>query len=272
MKTSLLTLSLIFLVAVTPGCHDWLYHPDMDPPSPPTGLRTATGDNFIELFWDDNREPDLDGYNVYVSSSYDGEYEFIASTSEPYLLDDGVRNGNLYYYAVTAYDYDGNESELSNDVAYDIPRPEGYDVLLYNATASPAQSAYDFSRYSVVSIDDKYADIYYVAGNGSYVMRVDSDTDIQDMGPTSSILSIGTAPLNGWSSNHEVELFAGHTYVVWTWDDHYAKFRVSALSPARVVFDWAYQLIPSNRLLKRAPAADRNEGAGNGENRIGKTQ
>jgi len=269
MKTSLYTLLLVLLVAVTPGCDSWLQHPDTNPPSPPTGLRTATGDNFIELFWNDNREPDLDGYNVFVSSSYDGEYEYVATTTEPYFLDDGARNGTLYYYAVSAFDYDGNESDLSDDVAYDIPRPEGYDVMLYNAVTSPSQSGYDFSRYAVVSINDKYADIYYVSGSGNSVMRVDEDTDIQDMGPTSSVLDIGTAPLSGWSADHEVQLHAGHTYVVWTWDDHYAKFRVSALAPGRVVFDWAYQLIPSTRLLKRAPGADRGAGTVDLEHRIG---
>jgi hypothetical protein len=83
-------------------------------------------------------------------------------------------------------------------------------------------------------------------------MGVGQDTDIQDMGPTKSILDVGQAPSAGWSTSHDVSLAVGHTYVVWTWDDHYAKFRVSALSPNRVVFDWAYQLIPSNRLMKRS--------------------
>jgi hypothetical protein len=46
--------------------------------------------------------------------------------------------------------------------------------------------------------------------------------------------------------------------VVWTWDDHYAKFRVSSVSSGRVVFDWAYQLVPSNRLLKKTPAGERH--------------
>ncbi len=257
MNTSLRTLSLLFLVTILPGCHDWLYHPDLDPPSPPVGLRTATGDNFIELFWDYNREPDIAGYNVYVSSSYNGRYEYLSSTSSAYYNDDGARNGTLYYYAVSAYDHAGNESALSSDFAYDIPRPEGYDVLLYNATVSPAQSAYDFSRFAVVSSGDKYADMILGESGGSVVMRVNSDSDIQDMGPTSSILTIGTAPVSGWSSTHEVRLIVGHTYVVWTWDDHYAKFRVSALSASRVVFDWAYQLVPSNRLLKRNPGRDR---------------
>ena len=71
-------------------------------------------------------------------------------------------------------------------MAYDIPRPEGYDVLLYNAGVASAQAGYDFSRYTVVSVDDQYADMYFVTGTAGPVMRVDTDTDIQDMGPTSS--------------------------------------------------------------------------------------
>ena len=85
-------------------------------------------------------------------------------------------------------------------------------------------------------------------------MDVDTDSDIQDMGPTGGILDITTAPASGWSTTHDVQLTVGHTYVVWTWDDHYAKFRVTSLSSGRVVFDWAYQLQKANPLLKRADA------------------
>lgn len=258
MKTTLITLAAILALLPAAGCHDWLHHPDFDPPSRPTGLRTATGDNFIELFWNENREPDVAGYHIYVSDRYDGRYEFIATTERAYFLDDEARNGSTYYYAVSAFDLEGNESELSSDVAYDIPRPEGYDVLLFAEHVAPLQSAYDFSRYAVVPIDDKYADMYMVNAGGP-VMRVDTDTDIQDLGPTVSILEIGQAPLSGWAASHEVPLIAGHTYVVWTWDDHYAKFRVSSVSAGRVVFDWAYQLVPANRLLKKGPPAARRQ-------------
>jgi hypothetical protein len=251
MKTigSALFLSAILLFGS--GCHRLFHEPDFTPPAPPTGLSTATGDNFIELFWDLNREPDVAGYNVYVSSSYSGRYELIGSSEEGYFNDRNARNGSVYYYAVSAYDYDGNESELSRDVAYDIPRPEGYDVTLMNSNINTYQSGYDFSKFMVVAATDQYADIVYGAVPGNFKMSVGQDTDIQDMGPTKSILDIGQAPAAGWSASHEVSLTVGHTYVVWTWDDHYAKFRISALSQNRVVFDWAYQLIPSNRLMKR---------------------
>lgn len=258
MKKTLSILSILVIAIVAPGCHDFLHHLDNEPPDAPTGLRTATGDNFIELFWHENRDPDVKGYRVYVSHTYGGRYEYVASVYTPYYCDEDARNGVLYYYAVSAYDHEGNESDLSSDVAYDIPRPEGYDVMLYNADVASDQAGYDFSKYAVVPLNDQYADMYLVTGTSGPVMRVDSDSDIQDVGATSSILDISQAPLNGWSTTHEVTLRSGHTYVVWTWDDHYAKFRVSSVSPSRVVFDWAYQLVPANRLLKKAVPAERH--------------
>ena len=82
-------------------------------------------------------------------------------------------------------------------------------------------------------------------------MDVWDDSDIQDMGYTTSLDEIQVAPESGWSPTKDVRLISGHTYVVWTWDDHFAKFRVSSISPQRVVFDWAYQLRGGNPFLKR---------------------
>ncbi len=232
------------------GCTETSIPPDATPPAPPTGLSTSTGDNFIELFWNTSPEKDVAGYNVFVSSTYDGRYDLIGSTRQPRFVDHGAVNGNLYYYAVTAYDVDGNESALSKDVVYDIPRPEGYGVSLTDVHRLPSGSGYDFSRSAVVAYDDEYADMYFENYQDTLFMNVRTDTDIQDMGPTSSVLQIGTAPSDGWSPTHTVVLQPGHTYVVWTWDDHFAKFRVASLSRTSVVFDWVYQVRSSTPLLK----------------------
>jgi hypothetical protein len=246
-------------LALVAGCRNNMVNPDVIPPVPPSGLRTATGDNFIELFWNTNSEADVAGYNVFVSASYNGPYDLLGSTRSNYFLDNGAQNGSTYYYAVTAYDYDGNESDLSKDVAYDVPRPEGYNVVLSEFNRTPDLAGYDFSTYSVISFDASGADMYFENYNGTLYMDVYTDTDIQDMGPTGSILDINEAPASGWSSTHDAVLQVGHTYVVWTHDDHYAKFRVSTLSSGRVVFDWAYQLQKSNPMLKRpASAANRS--------------
>jgi hypothetical protein len=194
------------------------------------------------------------GYNIFVSSAYDGWYELIGSTRGTYFLDDGARNGNTYYYAITAFDYDGNESSLSRDIVYDVPRPEGYDVVLYDYRQTVAGSGYDFSDYAVVPYNDPYADMYFENYNGQHFMNVWNEvgfeTDIQDMGYTNSLLDIRVAPSSGWSPTHDVRLYVGHTYVVWTHNDHYAKFRVTAILGNRVVFDWAYQLQEGNPMLK----------------------
>ncbi|MEK9138886.1 MAG: hypothetical protein AAB393_17330 [Bacteroidota bacterium] len=242
--------ALVVSSLVLAGC-DRIAGPDLSPPVPPTGLYTETGDNFIELFWRANPEKDVAGYNVFVSSTYDGRYELIGSTHSPYFDDTGARNGSTYYYyAVAAYDFDGNESALSRDVAYDVPRPEGYNVILNSYRQIPAYAGYDFSEYRVRAYNDLYTDMYFEYYNGEFYMNVRSDSDIQDMGPTSSLLDIRIAPSSGWSSTHDATLRVGHTYVVWTWDDHYAKFRVTSRSSNRVVFDWAYQLQVSNPMLK----------------------
>jgi len=241
-------LSITFILFL--GC-EHISNADLNPPSPPAGLATETGDNFLELFWRENPEPDVAGYHIFVSSSYEGPFEMVGSAPSGYFFDHGVRNGYTYYYAVTAYDFAGNESSLSRDVVYDIPRPEGYDATLYDHFRIPALAGYDFSAYSVVPYDDLYADMYFENYQGELYMVVREDTDIQDVGYTSSLLDIPIAPASGWSETHDVHLIDGHTYVVWTWDDHYAKFRVTSLSPTLVTFDWAYQLQESNPMLKR---------------------
>jgi hypothetical protein len=77
------------------------------------------------------------------------------------------------------------------------------------------------------------------------------------MGYTSSILDIPEAPDRGWSPTGDVRVIAGHTYVIWTWDDHYAKIRVTSVTGSRVVFDWTYQLQPANPRLKRVASDTR---------------
>ena len=249
-KTNLIAASILtFSLA---GCTQGFLEADITPPAPPSGLRTSTGDNFIEVFWNENRESDVAGYNIFVSTSPNGRYQLIGSPPRAYFLDNGAVNGTTYYYGVTAYDMAGNESALSREIAVDSPRPEGYDVVLSDFRSRPATSGYAFAAYAVVAYNDQISDMWYEYYNGSHYMDVRTDTDIQDMGPTNSILDIDAAPSGGWRSTHDVLLAKGHTYVVWTYDDHYAKFRVTSMSTDRMTFDWAYQLQVSNPLLKRA--------------------
>ncbi|HPI37718.1 MAG TPA: hypothetical protein PK397_07225 [Ignavibacteriaceae bacterium] len=245
-------LTIVFASLIFFGCHkgDPVYYMDYDPPAIPKNVVVMNGDNRVDIFWDDNRDSDLAGYNVYYSYSYHGEYTRIGSTKNNFFVDLDAVNGDKYYYAVTAYDYNNNESELSYDVVYATPRPEGFNQSIFDYLKFPNTSGYSFSSYSVVPFDDLNCDFFFENYNDTYYLDVYDDTDIQDMGATTDIYDIEEAPENGWSATKDVIAKVGHTYVVWTWNNHFAKIRIRSITPERIVFDWAYQLVKGERQLK----------------------
>ena len=228
----------------------YYYEVDTTPPSPPTGAVVSNGDDRVYLFWNLNRELDIAGYNVYYSDSYDGKYYLIGSTVYDNFIDYDAANGETYYYGICAYDYNGNESELSRDVIYATPRPEGFNQAIFDFRRFPNNSGYSFSEYSVLNYDNINTDFFFENFEGDFYLDVWDDTDIQDMGLTSDIYDIEFAPTTGWSPTKDAIAIVGHTYVIWTWDNHFAKIRISSITSDRMVFDWAYQLQEGNIQLK----------------------
>jgi hypothetical protein len=233
------------------------YENDRTAPAPPQNVFSVTGDNKIYLYWDSNRESDLVGYNIYYSYSYNGTYNYIGTTTKNSFIDYGAKNGTTYYYAVTAYDRNGNESELSINEVYDTPRPEGFNQAIFEYNQFPNTSGYSFKNYLVVPYNSDYADFFFEKYNNRFYLDVWKDSDIQDMGATTDIYDISYAPLTGYVQINPgenikySEAIVGHTYVIWTWDNHFAKVRVKSITNERIVFDWAYQTAEGNRELKR---------------------
>ncbi len=223
---------------------------DTQAPSPPTGLNIVNGDNRVDLSWNANPERDVAGYNVYYAYTYDGKYTLLSSTVNTYFTDFGATNGITYYYAVTAYDYNGNESDLSYDNANATPRPEGYNENIFNYRQNPNISGFSFLTYTVVPYDDPSADFFFEIYNGTSYIDVNSNADIEDMGATSDIYDIPYAPSYGWSPTKDAIAIPGHTYVIWTWDNYYAKIRVYSITNGRMIFDWAFQTDKGNTQLK----------------------
>jgi hypothetical protein len=223
---------------------------DYTPPSAPTGVSVINGDNRVDIYWNANRESDVAGYNIYYSYTYDGKYTLIGSTVNNYFIDDGAVNGETYYYAVTAYDYNGNESDLSRDVVYSTPRPEGFNQAIYDYLNFPNTGGFSFFDYSVVPYDDQSSDFFFKNYQGTFYLDVWDDSDIQDMGPTTDIYDIPYAPTGGWSTTKDAIAVVGHTYVIWTFDNHYAKVRIKNITADRLVFDWAFQLVQGETQLK----------------------
>ena len=90
---------------------------DLTPPDPPTGLTVVPGIGRVFLTWNENRERDLAGYQVYRSLKSGGGYERL--TQKPInrttYSDISVKQGMTYFYTITAVDKSGNESRRSQE-------------------------------------------------------------------------------------------------------------------------------------------------------------
>ena len=257
-------MALVIGAALIGGCHDdSVVGPhDTSPPAAPRGVRSVTGDHEVFLSWLPNTEPDVTGYHIYIGDCPGGPgclYDPIGATRQTSFVVTPLPNGQTRFFAVSAIDRAGNESELSLDVVFDTPRPEGVDLQLSNAVSDTLHAGYDFSAYAIVPYHDPGVDIFYGSSGGQSLMVAPYlDTEIQDVGYASSLDAVDYAPTAGWSPSGTVELIVGHSYVVRTRDggyDHYAKFRVTALASSRVMMDWAYQVDPGNTELRARPAS-----------------
>ena len=254
---------MALLVFGAAGCDETSTGPrDVTAPAAPRGFYSVTGDGQVNLYWLENTEADVAGYRVYVAPCASGSscpYDRIGTTSATQFTANGLTNGVTRYYAVAAVDHAGNESALSYEDVFDTPRPEGGATLTDFTGAQPANSGWDFSAFLRRPFDAAGTDIYY-GDNGSVKQMFTTGvevspgswlyTDIQDAGYVASLEALDWAPSTGWSPTGTVELIPGHAYYVWTWDDHYAKFRVSELFPDYVTIEWAYQTALGNPELK----------------------
>jgi len=260
MKT-LMMIGLGLLALILAGCGDsktiYITKPDTDPPAAPRGVTSTTGDGQVWVDWYPNGESDLAGYKVWKASEVDGlageGYDLIGTVgaSATSFTVQNLPYATTYFYAVSAYDRAGNESLLQEEDVFDTPRPEGF-ATLNDFNLDPNTAGFSFSNNSpygaIVRWDNASADIYFEfvpADNAWFINVTNLNTDIQDMGYTKSFDDVSYSPTAGWSKAGWVEAIEGHTYIVWTADDHYAKIRVRSINDpvnTEVVIDWGYQL------------------------------
>ena len=96
---------------------------DDQPPRAPNGVTGSAGAGNVFLFWNENPESDLQGYNVYRSRCAAGPYRDKVNrepVSDPEYMDTGVDEEVSYTYAVTAVDRSGNESSLSGKISVTV--------------------------------------------------------------------------------------------------------------------------------------------------------
>ena len=96
----------------------------------------------VRINWSSNTESDLDGYKVYygISSRQYLSYLDVGNVTSADISNLG--EGRTYYFAVTAYDINGNESSYSQEVSVAIP------------DQTPTQDPVDNDRSSEDGVDD----------------------------------------------------------------------------------------------------------------------
>jgi GH35 family endo-1,4-beta-xylanase len=111
-------------------------------PAAPTGLIATAGNKSIILTWNSNGEPDMNGYNVYRSTTPGGGYAKLNGSllTSPNYTDNGLTNGTPYYYVVTAVDLTGHESTNSGE-ATAIPNYQNCADALADGHRLPADLA-----------------------------------------------------------------------------------------------------------------------------------
>jgi hypothetical protein len=246
---------LVVLVAFMLGCetcdrcNDCCY--DNQAPAVPTGVHSITGDGYVVIVWNPVYEDDLAGYGVYRSRSEPGPYKRIGDVDrheETVFWDESLTNGITYYYAVDAYDYSGNESDLSYETVDDTPRPEGWDLQWFARETNPDLSAIailpeTYDAIVMLPYDHLQAQ-YYLTRDRNGLMRIVPlrGNLIQDYGYTYSEDDVDEAPIDGWSASPDgVEVITEHTYILRTLRGYYGKVRVETLSANWIVVYWAYQ-------------------------------
>ena len=88
---------------------------DTTPPDKPKNLSIVGRNALVMLNWVKPAAADLAGYKIYRSSTPLSSYAEIAKTEINEYRDagPGLVNSQKYYYRVSAYDYAGNESEMT---------------------------------------------------------------------------------------------------------------------------------------------------------------
>jgi hypothetical protein len=139
--------------------------------------------------WQANSEADLAGYNVYRSTVSGGNYRRLnpAPLLDTTYRDSALQSDTMYYYAITATDTTGNESDLSTEVR-GKPLTLDHDILLVdetrNGTGQPGSP-------SDVQVDDFYHDILRGFHYTDWDVTQQGPPLAGDIGPYSTIVSHG---------------------------------------------------------------------------------
>ena len=162
-------------------------------PMPCEGVEATPLVSGIRITWDSNTELDLEGYRVYRRMGNEAEYSELTASllSKPVFEDTGITFGE-YFYAIRAFDEDGNASDYS-DEAFSRPITLDQGILAVDETRNystlPDETQNEFYTFLMRGFD---------AHEFEYGLTEDKP-ELADLGPYSTVL---------WFSEDFSEFFA----------------------------------------------------------------
>ena len=82
---------------------------------------TVPAGSSVTLTWNPNMDPNVAGYNVYYGVASHAYTQMVNVGNVSTATISGLVEGATYYFAVTAYDSLGQESDYSNETSYTVP-------------------------------------------------------------------------------------------------------------------------------------------------------
>jgi len=105
----------------------------------------------VTLSWDPIAEPDLAGYKLhYGISSRSYEFSVDVGNATSYTLS-GLLEGQIYYFAVTAYDRSQHDSVFSNEVMSTAPLLSEATLVAPSGTINTATPTYTWNAVSAAT-------------------------------------------------------------------------------------------------------------------------
>ena len=131
----------------------------------------------VSLAWDPSVSPNISGYKVYYGNSSRSYSTAITIANQTTYTVTGLANGT-YYFAVTAFDASGNESDFSNEVS---------DVI-----STPGATTCDVNGDSVVNVLDLQTLTNIILGlspgSNSFDLNGDGRVDVLDLQILSNVV------------------------------------------------------------------------------------
>ncbi|UCC81035.1 MAG: fibronectin type III domain-containing protein, partial [Candidatus Zixiibacteriota bacterium] len=127
-------------------------------PPTPSGLSAETGDGFAVLAWDISDVSLVSEYNIYRADSVGEDYSLVGNSPTESFTADGLQNGQLYYFRVSALNSAGYEGYKSDPVS---AIPGLYGVLINGGA--------EYTNSRVVSLG-------FTAPIGTMLMQISNDS------------------------------------------------------------------------------------------------